>query len=249
MNYASLSPPSLSPHLSTSLALSELHSLTRFPSLLPPPGVNQRRSDKIRPLTFIVCFLFLIPYSFICPAVFFFSCRLLCSDYAEWNFMVLYVTWVEPWLVRGVWRKGDKSAYMCKCVFIGPAVVQDRGVCYNSHKSTPDMPCSVARGGVNRSWRDTVHEWSLGISDMLHMNAEYLFSGWKCHDLDTLTTKLRHFIHRITRHSTWVLFFWGVIFLPGPVLSHPLLLSAHHHHILFAFRWKWSPRRKSLCWI
>lgn len=60
MNYASFS---------LSLALPDLHLLTRFPSLLPPPSVSQRRSDKIRPLTLLFVFT-LIPHSLLCPVVF-----------------------------------------------------------------------------------------------------------------------------------------------------------------------------------
>lgn len=46
-------------------------------------------------------------------------------------------------------RNGDKSARMNKCLFIGPVVLPDRGMCCNFHKSTPDKPGSVTRGGVN----------------------------------------------------------------------------------------------------
>lgn len=61
MNYASVS---------LSLSPPDLRLLTRFPSLLPPASVNQKRSDKIRPLTSLfVCSL--VPLSLLCPGVFF----------------------------------------------------------------------------------------------------------------------------------------------------------------------------------
>lgn len=55
MNYASL-PFFLHLSLSVCLALSQHPLVTRFPSLLPPPSVNQRKSDKIRPLTLWLVF-------------------------------------------------------------------------------------------------------------------------------------------------------------------------------------------------
>lgn len=61
----SISPSSYTP---LSLALSGLHLLTRFPSVLPPSSVNQRRSDKM-PLLFV---LILIPHRLLCTLVFFF---------------------------------------------------------------------------------------------------------------------------------------------------------------------------------
>lgn len=95
-----------------SLALSVLHLLTRFPSVLPPSSVNQRRSDKIRPLTLLFVFT-LIPHCLLCPVVVF-SSHHLSLGYAEWHFMAPYVMWMGPWLVRRLWRKGDKNT----CVVI-----------------------------------------------------------------------------------------------------------------------------------
>lgn len=205
--------------LSFSLALPDLHLLTRFPSLLPPQSVSQRRSDKIRPLTLFV--FTLIPHSLLCPVVlcFFSSSRLLSLEYAEWNFMVLYVTWAEPWLVRRVWRKGDKSARMFKCVFIGPVVVRAWGVCCNSLKSTPDKPASVARGGVYRLWHDTVHDWPLKIPDVLHINAENLFLGWMCHVLRDTVSRIETF-HPLnsTTHSFTTFVLRSFFFLSVPFL-------------------------------
>lgn len=62
-------------------------------------------------------------------------------------------------MVRTVWRKGDKSPRMFKCVFIGLVVVCARGVCCSSQKPTPDKPASVG----------TVHDWPLKIPDTLHL--------------------------------------------------------------------------------
>lgn len=61
-----------------SVALPSLHLLTRFPSLLPPPSVSQRRRDKIRALTLFFLFT-LVPRALLCPVVSFFFFLHLCS--------------------------------------------------------------------------------------------------------------------------------------------------------------------------
>lgn len=123
MNYASL-PFFLHLSLSVCLALSQHPLVTRFPSLLPPPSVNQRKSDKIRPLTLWFVFTHI-------TLVFFPPPYLLSLGYAEWNFMALYAMWVVPgWLV-GYGEGAIKALLRLSTVLL----------------STPYKPDSVAEGG------------------------------------------------------------------------------------------------------
>lgn len=139
--------------------------------------------------------------------------------------MVLYVTRVEPWLVRRLWRSADKSARMFKCVFIEPVAVRAGAVCCNSHKSTADKSASAARGGAYRLWHDTVHEQPLEIPDMLQINTGFGMN------VSRLPAELKHFICWIQQNTISLLLFWVVIFL-----------------CLFC-RWRWSPKRKCPYWI
>lgn len=123
MNYASL-PFFLHLSLSVCLALSQHPLVTRFPSLLPPPSVNQRKSDKIRPLT--LWFVFTHISWFFSPPPY-----LLSLGYAEWNFMALYAMRVVPgWLV-GYGEGVIKALLRLSTVLL----------------STPYKPDSVAEGG------------------------------------------------------------------------------------------------------
>ncbi|MEQ2177579.1 hypothetical protein GOODEAATRI_004999 [Goodea atripinnis] len=72
------------PSASFCTVLSDHFPVTGFPSLLPPPSIDQRKSDKIRPGT-----LWYVSYSrFSIPPL---SRCLFSLELAEWDFMVLYV--------------------------------------------------------------------------------------------------------------------------------------------------------------
>lgn len=123
MNYASFSP-------------SNLHLLTRLPSLLPAPSVSQRRCDKDMVSNFIVCL-----HSF--------SSLPLCACTA-WNMhvgilVVLYVMWLYCWMAR---RGGESvinifwhfKAFLLELLSCGQEVWV--GI---SHKSTANKPTSVVQ--------------------------------------------------------------------------------------------------------
>lgn len=101
----------LSTPLSLCLALSQHPLVTRFPSLLPPPSVNQRKSDKIRPLTLWFVFTH-ITLVFFPPSL---SAQLgLCR--VEFYGSLCNVSGAR--LVSRVWRRSDKSPLTFKHCFI-----------------------------------------------------------------------------------------------------------------------------------
>lgn len=123
MNYAStfFPPP----------ALSELHLLTRFLSLLPPSSVNQRRSDKIRPLTLFVF--------------------TLAPLYSVWSMQsgILWLFMRFEWSLGWLGGCGERVIKVLVCLNVFLLVRAGAG-CRNSHKSMPDKPGSDVRGGVYR---------------------------------------------------------------------------------------------------
>ncbi|PWA26521.1 hypothetical protein CCH79_00001171 [Gambusia affinis] len=69
--------------------------VTGFPSLLPPPSFDQRKSDKIRPpgtLRFVLFFSLLL---FASHSSVLFVCCVSSLELAEWDFMVLYAMFVR----------------------------------------------------------------------------------------------------------------------------------------------------------
>lgn len=108
----------LSTHLCLSLSLllfPDLHLLTRFPSLLPPPSVSQRRSDKIRPLTLLFVFT-LIPLT--PSSVLFFPSAQPRSMQSGILWFFMWREWSSGWL-GGRGERVIKALVRFKCVFIG----------------------------------------------------------------------------------------------------------------------------------